>query len=414
MIKLKSKLKSPMALKIYKYLIVIIIIILFVILPFIFIPRNTQKKGINNRAKNCLTVFNDPSYSVSFEPLIINRVPNKPYFLRDYYISSSYKSYMPCGHTNDVVSYNALVSCLSKGARFIHLDLYYDGEFPCDPSAIITVQNVIDGEPSVYPKAPQKYKYLNLTNCLNIIANKAWNGMTEQRNYPLLLYLELHFDTNRNLEKKIADALVNTLSTRFINKKYGFHRTPVGNIPMDELIGKVILLTNRRCVNDKLDEITNSILNNEVNDISNVVLSQTDINYGGIRGKYVKKDDAVRDNKFTLHRVVLDTDPNIINQYTPKYDIINIDPTDSFNYGMQIVSMNFQKYDDNLRTYLNTELNPNEYQGKTFSKLGFIPKPQNMIYIPQPPLTVNRQNPKLSLQSWNLNLYNGFFTGRIG
>jgi hypothetical protein len=44
----------------------------------------------------------------------------------DFFWASSRKSYLPCGQTCDICSYDSIKECLLAGARVIQLDIYSD------------------------------------------------------------------------------------------------------------------------------------------------------------------------------------------------------------------------------------------------------------------------------------------------
>jgi len=104
-------------------LFVVGIIIISILVPIILM--NDYNERCKNRTQKCLDVYNN--YPVIKQ----NPLPNggkyyneffkkdKYYGLRDFFYASSYKSYLPCGFTRDVVSYNAIKNVLLKGARAI-------------------------------------------------------------------------------------------------------------------------------------------------------------------------------------------------------------------------------------------------------------------------------------------------------
>ncbi len=71
---------------------------------------------------------------------------NKYYGLRDFFYASSYKSYLPCGYTDDVVSYNAIRSVILNGARVINLDVFYSGISQYLEDSKVIVGNIVDGK----------------------------------------------------------------------------------------------------------------------------------------------------------------------------------------------------------------------------------------------------------------------------
>lgn len=365
--------------------------------------KKIKKHIYHNRAKNCLMPYNN--FKVNFKKLVktyYNPYYKKQvhYFLRDYYISTSYKSYMPCGHTNDICSYNALKDVLNKGARCINLDLYYEGDFAYDEYSKIIVGNVIDGKLNYLKDVKKQFRYLYLDNCLQIIKDYAW----KKCNYPLLLYLNFEFVENKLLESKIYEILLDKISDKFLNKLYGFQRYSIGDIPIEHAINKIVLLTNRKPVYPLLNEIINGTITPNGKSCYELQLTEKDDEYGGIKSKFVKKDDAIELTKFTMTYVYKYSEPNENNVYSPKINTNNLNFKTSFDVGVQLFAMNFQNYPGK-----NKEM---EKYIKFFKNGGFVPKPiknktentsDNLVYMIQPPKKLLKQNKSLYYNNRNTN-----------
>ena len=163
--------------------VVIVIVAIATIIPIT--KKSDYDERCKDRAEKCLKIYDDPKnpYPVIKQTPIPNGgkyynnlfKKEKYYGLRDFFYASSYKSYLPCGYTNDVVSYNAIKNVLLKGARAIHLDIFFKGDDPfCENSSII-VANVIDGQLSYSDCVKENERYLDFMNCLQLINEIAWS-----------------------------------------------------------------------------------------------------------------------------------------------------------------------------------------------------------------------------------------------
>ena len=158
-----------------------------------------------NRAEKSLVVY------LNYPEIKQNPIPNagkyynrsfkkdKYYGLRDFFYAASYKTYLPCGYTNDIVSYNAIKNVLLAGARVIHLDIFFKGNDPFGDDAKIIVGNVIDGKLSILKGSSEDKQYLEFMNCLELIIELAW----KKSDTPLMLYLNMEFLPNTKLEYQI-------------------------------------------------------------------------------------------------------------------------------------------------------------------------------------------------------------------
>ena len=107
--------------------------------------------------------------------------------------------------------------------------------------------------------------------------------------------------------------------------------------------------------------------------------------YGGLTSRNNDVDKIIETSKINLSvsRPVLSF--SLENLVNPVADIFNIDPTTSYNNGVQLVCMNYQYFDENMKKYLE------------FFKDGSMKvKPDNLRYIPKPPVEIVEQKVDLS------------------
>lgn len=366
-------------------------------------------------------------------------MPQYPHALCDYFYACSYKSYLPCGYTGDIVSYDAIRNVLLKGARVINLDIYFDGKYAFDPDAKIIVANTIKKtimdttqQPSqnvdvtelqvLYPdknnesnckKENYLMQYLEFINCLDIIKDLGWIGT----NAPLFLYINMDFLPNKRLEYQIYTQIMNKLSNYLIDKYYGFQRVNIGAMPFSRAKNKLIILTNRKPVNSFFDEITNGI----IAPLGNIPLYEISgydaITYGASVqiGSDVKR--TIENTSRNLVAVIKKPVPDDNNEITPKIDTFNYDTTYNFNVGICFSFMYWQNYPDEQpsKTVI-SEQSPKKFMQEYYNRFingGMILKPENLRYIPKPKEDEYIANKSVEFTNIQVSGMNGFMEFQI-
>ncbi len=221
---------------------------------------------------------------------------------------------------------------------------------------------------------------LDLGKSFGLIASNAW----KDSNYPLILYLGLN-SLNPLLLQNVVNMIKKYFGDKIINKKYGYNGRdglyPFSQIPIADMMGKIAIITDKYPTIASLNEFING---STVDTISVHVYSVDDQNYGGISVKNSDVADLVSYNKTGITMVDTPDDTSISNVHNPKADLINPEPTNCWKYGCQFVMMNYQLYDDNMKTYYGT-----------FSKGGIQLKPDSLREIPVMPKPLVKQNKAL-------------------
>jgi hypothetical protein len=388
------------------------------------IEKNT--KNINTRKEVCNLVYNNPEYKpCNFKNITLTYFnpyfnSNQDYFLKDYFIASSYKSYQPCGNTRDVYSYDQIKRVLDYGARFINLDVYHNGIFELDDEADPIVCNGDDTGPFINELSVP----LKLNQCLNVIKENAW----KKSNYPLLLYLNLNTQNNLFVEKKIKDAIINNLGDRLVDKKYSYQNNinPISNASIRELLNKVIILISNKSNENNLPndpilyEITNGIIPlKEKKDLTNEMINSyylENYEYGGVKKFIYNINDFIDKTKSHLTILFVENKINDSNIGDSKIDLYNcIDFNEGFNVGINIIPMNYQLItDDNETSNLKNKYDQPSmirYQN-FFQECSFIPKDfqcktddkyktciETLRIIPKPLYNFNQQDQTLTFNS---------------
>jgi hypothetical protein len=368
--------------KVGKLVFIVILICIFTVCIGLGIKYTVQELWITDRAQHALeitTLKYSPDYYVTFTPIVtkyFNKFYNEDMDLKlcDFYIAASYKSYLPAGSTFDVFSYNAIVNCLTKGARFIHLDIFSDGLTSFDTSANPIVRNDT--------LMPYYGKPLDFRKCCKVINDTAWQNNT----YPLLLFLNIDAVAAKNAS--VIDKMANILLTEFQNhlmdKKYGFQRSNISQISIKDLTNQVIILTNSYPNGGTLDELTNAVIPATGGFVNNFELKQSMIAYGLMSAAVTDSDSMINFNKNNMTRVFMPSERLNSNLYDPKIDIMNFDATSAWNLGCQLVCQNYQIYDDSMKINI-----------AMFKTCPFVMKPDKLREIPQPPYVPKVQNTKV-------------------
>ncbi len=369
----------------YKYIILILLLIL-ILAYYIYYVQNYKNRGLK-----CLSVYNNNNYNVNMKSILYKN--NK---LCDFFISSSYKSCLPCGTQKDIISYDALKLVLLKGARFIHLDIHYniDGDINTEldkseyTNVYPVVANMFNNDRS---GLNSESKYINrilkinstdelkLSKCLDIIKNIAWISNID---YPLFLYLEIYSDDNITVEAKIADIILNNISSKLLDNRYSFCRKNIGQEKISEYYNKIVIITNKfPYTSGKLNELINSKIENK-GSFKNYIYTKENDTYHSDINKIednidkdhllnIIKDTAILYNKEYLSRSYREEEYYLLKSiHEPKYQVNNANPYKLWNYGFQFVCMNFQLYDDNMKEYINF-----------FKQRSFILKPKHLRLI---------------------------------
>ena len=340
-----------------------------------------------NRTNICLNTFNN------YKDIKKGTIPDK-YFnknfnenmdlnVSDFFWAASRKSYLPCGETCDVYSYDAIKKCILAGARVINLDIYSDekGQMPVVRDAIPMPQFLSSMK-----------TYLDTELCMKIIKNFAWY---DAANYPLILYLNIH-TKNRVVLYNLTKILKTVFNGHFINKKYSFSgrngQYPFGQIPIKELFGNVAIISDTYPTIGILDELINGFVDSTTKYINEINYSESMANFGGIISVHSNTGDMINNNKFnitivnsvkTINPVNISKAECVVNQNfrNPKSDLFNADGEDCWKVGCQMVLMNYQLYDENMKNYI-----------EMFKNSGLVLKPEKLRYIAAKTKPINEQN----------------------
>jgi hypothetical protein len=380
--------------------------IIFWLIGFIYIIYTLYQCWIiidnnyaNNRIANSISAFwsqkNFPKFNTEQGPIYLTYY-NPCYkkeintTLSDFYIFSVFKPYQVAGHSYDVCSLKGIKLALDKGARFHYLDIWSSNP-----------QNNLDNQayPIVRNKTlmPKYGKALLFSDVCKTYKNNSWLD----NNYPLLIYLNIQSSAEKNkfVLRKIAKIIWENFQGKFVPSKYSFAKNNIGSIPMSEAMGKIIIFTSIHPNDGYLQEITNGIINEKIQNSGTLFkYGKGHQNYGGVKSKTSNLESIVDYNRTHIGMVIPEEKIMLTNFVEPGTDLYQIPFDDPMKYGYQAVFINLQKPGKKRDDYINF-----------FKRRSFILKEDGLRHIPCPKPDIVKQNKKADYSPRSINVHKGFF-----
>ena len=378
-----------------KATITLIIIILSIVGLIAYLFYRTV---IYRREERCLKVYDLASYpqialgntTVKYRNPYFNR--DLPYLVHDFYILAAAKASLPCGQYRDLSTSSAVQKVLERGARWLEFNVYWepDNNMNKDPSGYLSTGDKQSPTHLIFND-----NMLSISEGLKTCAKYAW----EKTDAPLFVCLQAEkllengYLPSLFLEKKIASAWAAAFYDRIPSPNYLGRKMELGSVPMTDAINRVFLVLNWIPQEERLVELTTDIVRSPDNlypdfGIQTVKLTPADLPYGGIKAKFVSPNEMIEFNKFHMTRTQFVTEPSSNNWTSPKADIDNMDPTNAFDLGVQIVPQHFTVFPGKNNCFLKT---------LEFFKDGPLRlKPDELRYIPRPATPLRKQFTELS------------------
>jgi len=336
-----------------KYLMPIIAIICSVILLGFYFTK------IHNRDYKLRYNMLQYRSKADVYPLSSNKeVMSGNFKLCDFYIASSYKSFLPGTQYYDLASMDCIVNTLECGSRYIELDIYQDSF-------------CWDSRPMVYVgKLEGLWNYTNkldFENCIKKIREVAFgSSYIKNGNDPLFICLNIYTEQNYKLLRKIATIIHENFGNKLLSSSYSYKTTNLAQTPIKELIGKVVIISNNKWEGCDMEEIVN--FSWEMPFLRNLSSEQVLNNFD--------KTELREYNRRNVTRVF---------PYIKKRESTNFNPAECWLTGCQFVCMNYQTMDEFMTFYLDK-----------FSKYSLVLKPAQLRYKPPTYADPTPQNPVVS------------------
>lgn len=301
------------------YLISIVLFTIFIAFITVYFMSETFR---TNRSLKNIKTYTD---YLTLTSLDSKKLSN--YKLGDFYVSSCYNTACVGYQMFDYVSLDMITAKLKMGARFIHFQVfnssYNAGSYPVISSGYKT------GE---WKLTPNQISFEDMCQLVSLDAfslNKNEGGVFNP-NDPLIVCLDLKVNNQLSTLNKMHKIIKKYWIKRLIDPKYAYAKRNIAEIPMANLMGKIIIIASNGYQGSDLEEF----INMNYDETNNVIYS-----------KDVWDTPEIKEKTSTGMTIVF---PH------REGDIIttNYDPNLGWNVGAQCVCMNFQNPDDYLDTYI--------------------------------------------------------------
>jgi hypothetical protein len=209
------------------------ILAVVVVAAIVYYMMSSSPSDAIQRAKN-----NNSTYE---KVLALAPLGSEPYKLCDYYVASSSYTVFPGSSVTDYISDEIIPLVVKSGARVIELDVY-DGDVPS-----VGLKNQTLG-----------YDYANnsvsLEKCCIAIGNSAFSGTLSSD--PFILSLMFHTENNNTLNAS-SQIIKDTLGRFLLGPEYAFHRKNLAQEPIENLKGKLIIVSGGAMKHTKMHELVN-------------------------------------------------------------------------------------------------------------------------------------------------------------
>jgi hypothetical protein len=311
--------------------------------------------------------------------------------LSDFYIASSYKSYLTGDQINDYADLEQIKYVLKGGARLIDLDIFCENmKWDADPI-------VCNGwEMGNRHMTRSRKGYLKFKDVCHVINQYAF-GEEHVQNYrdPLFLTLNLHTMRTKGTLDKVADIIMKEFGYR-LKMEFSNQGANVALTPICQLIDKVVIFASGGYEDSNLEEIVSFGWDTTMG-LSNENATSGGEQVGTGEDKECSVDlfrrNAYREiknihepnklkqfNKMGISMVI----PSVTSLFGPQNladmdfktfktgkESINQNPSIPWEYGCQFVLMNYQTIDANMAQYM-----------MKFKNQSFILKPAELRYTP--------------------------------
>lgn len=273
----------------------------------------------------------------------IDEIDIKEHKLCDVQICASSKSYLVGRQLLDYGSEDMVVQTLKMGAKFIELDIFENRKYQ-----LVVTNGLRSGNWKL------TFNQILLSDIMPRLADFMFNpDVMNNFNDPMILFLNLNIPKTRMEE--VAQIITQNFQSQILDQKFSISGdTNILDVPLQELLGKLIIMTSGAIGDTPLDKLVHLRLGDRLKKIYFNELTRFD------------KKEMIEFNKHHLTLV----HPPI------GFRSINYNPEEAFDYGCQIVCMFFQRADDFLQEYLSHFANKS-FRIKPFEFTRFNDIPQN-------------------------------------
>ena len=289
--------------------------------------------------------------------------------LRDFYIKTAYNCCASGQFKSDYVSICALQNAVKQGARCLDFEIFCVDNTPVVGVSSIDVIGV-----------KQSYNSLPISIVLKEISNIAFSetaGICPNPKDPLLLHFRIKTN-NVNILNVLASEIAENLGDKLLPIEYmrECNGTNITNKPIKDFLGKVVIMVEKNNDSNTMPILYQSKNMWELTNVTTKSVFIHETRYMDIKNTN-DLETITKFNKKNMTIVLPDLSVSNANYISTVPQAL----------GCQLMAMNFQNVDQNLMTY-------NELFEKVQS--AFVPKPVELIYVPQTISLPNRLDPSLS------------------
>ena len=269
-------------------------------------------------------------------------IMNGKYKLCDFYIASSYKSYLPCTNYLDYASLDSIKKALFYGARYIDLDVMNKSFGSCPK--LVVCNGIETGNWHLTTS-------IDFEETIKFISEYAFSNLVNNNADPLFININLKTWYNKDSYEVCASILNKYFSHKFLSLEYGYKGqhsgVNIGQTNIKNLLNKVIIICDNDVVGTAMDEIVN------IGGPANI----RDMTYKEVED-CIDIEEYREFNKEYMTRVI----PSFTGRLKQNFNYLL-----PYYLGCQFICMNYTKPDKWMKSYIDT-----------FGEYSFVLKPTKL------------------------------------
>lgn len=337
--------------------IVLITFITFLIILISFLVYFYYSRLRSRECKNINTIYGDLNGKIRS----VDDTDQFKYTFKDYYIKSAYNCCSGGNYRNDYVDTCNLKTLLKQGVRGLDFEIFSINDGP------VVATSTSD---SYYVK--ETFNYIDFVDVMDIIRDYAFATSTAPNSRdPIIIHLRIK-STNQTMYQNFAK-LLEKYDSILLSKDYDSenHGKNFGNVPLQNLLGKVIIIVDRSNISFLECPEFYKFVNMTSNSVFMRALHYYDIKYTPDMNELIA---------FNKQNMTIGMPDKGSNPENPSSLVMR-------EMGCQLLAMRYQKVD------VNVEENDAFFEENGYA---FVLKPENLRYIPVTIPAPPPQNPQLS------------------
>jgi hypothetical protein len=337
--------------------VVLITFITFLIILISFLVYFYYSRLRSRECKNMNTIYGDLNGKIRS----VDDTDQFKYTFKDYYIKSAYNCCSGGNYRNDYVDTCNLKTLLKQGVRGLDFEIFSINDGP------VVATSTSD---SYYVK--ETFNYIDFVDVMDIIRDYAFATSTAPNSRdPIIIHLRIK-STNQTMYQNFAK-LLEKYDSILLSKDYDSenHGKNFGNVPLQNLLGKVIIIVDRSNISFLECPEFYKFVNMTSNSVFMRALHYYDIKYTPDMNELIA---------FNKQNMTIGMPDKGSNPENPSSLVMR-------EMGCQLLAMRYQKVD------VNVEENDIFFEENGYA---FVLKPENLRYIPVTITAPPPQNPQLS------------------